>query len=180
MNENEVKVQEKQEIPNNESEKEETKQVEQVETAEKSAPVVEKEEPKAESNEALANRKFAEGAKKKEKEILAILGVASIEEAKTLIQSAKEQDTNYKVLAAKSICVDLDVKKEFREDVIDIVKGKGLEINEENVKAILAKHPEWVLKADESGSPVVGIGKVGGKGQPEAPNEKEQAKKLFR
>lgn len=180
MNENEVKDQEVKEEVSNASEKEETKPVEQVETAENSAPVAEKEEPKAESNEALANRKFAEGAKKKEKEILSALGVASIEEAKTLIQSAKEQDTNYKVLAAKSICVDLDVKKEFREDVIDIVKGKGLEINEENVKAILSKHPEWVLKADESGSPVVEIGKTGGKGQPEDANEKELAKKLFR
>ena len=179
MNENEVKDQEAKEEVSKTSEKEQTKQEEQVESAEKSAQA-EKEEPKAESNEALATRKFAEGAKKKEKEILSTLGVASIDEAKALINTAKEQGANYKELAAKSICVDLDVKKEFREDVIDIVKGKGLDITEENVKAILAKHPDWVLKADESGSPVVEIGKTGGKGQPEAANEKEMAKKLFR
>lgn len=179
MNEKEVKDQEKEELQQD-SEQEKTKDVEQDETPENPAPSAEKGEPKAETNDALATRKFAEGAKKKEKEILSVLGVASIDEAKLLCQSAREQGANYKQLAAKSICVDLDVKKEFREDVIDIVKGKGLDITEENVKAILNKHPEWVLKADESGSPVVEIGKAGGKGQPEAANERELAKKLFR
>ena len=180
MNDNEVKDQVIEDVTtSNEGETKEAKQVEA--TPENPAPVAEKEEPiKAESNDALATRKFAEGAKTKEKEILSILGVASVDEAKQLIQTAREQDTNYKLLAAKSICVDLDVKKEFREDVIDIVKGKGLEITEENVKAILSKHPEWVLNADESGSPVIEIGKAGGKGQPESINQKENAKKLFR
>lgn len=177
MNDNELKDQEIEEETSDEGEIKEPKQVE---APENPAPVAKKDEPKAESNEALATRKFAEGAKKKEKEILSTLGVASVDEAKQLIQTAREQDTNYKLLAAKSICVDLDVKKEFREDVIDIVKGKGLDITEENVKAILSKHPEWVLNADESGSPVIEIGKAGGKGQPESVNQKEQAKKLFR
>ena len=70
MNDNELKDQEIEEETSDEGEIKEPKQVE---APENPAPVAKKEEPKAESNEALATRKFAEGAKKKEKEILLLI-----------------------------------------------------------------------------------------------------------
>lgn len=136
-----------------------------------------------EVNNDLATRKFAEGAKKKEREIFTALGVQSLDEAISLLTEAKKNAEELPKLAAKSICVDLNVRKEYQEDVIDICKGKGLAITEENIKAILSKHKGWCFNPKEEDARttrnIFEVGAVGGKGQPEDTAEREQVKRLF-
>lgn len=133
-----------------------------------------------ESNDALATRKFAEGAKKKEKEIFAACGVSSIDELVNLINQSKEQAKNYDELAAKAICTDLNVKKQYREDVIAIAKGKGLEITEENVRSVIESHPEWVVDEKENKTNVFSLGKTGGSSQPQDKQEREYVRNIFK
>lgn len=126
----------------------------------------------------LANRKFAEGSKKATKELLKKYGVNTVEELDAKINNGVSKD-EFETLQAKVICGDLDVKKEFRDDVIAIVKGSGLPITQENVQAVLARHPEWKMASESADNPIQKIGDTGGKDKPEQPNERELARKLF-
>lgn len=132
-----------------------------------------------ETADQLANRKFAEGAKKKEKEICAMFNVASINDLKALVEGAPKK-ADYDSLMAKSICSDLDVKKDCKDDLIAIVKGKGLELTEDNIKSVLEKHPEWKVNSNDDRGRSLFIGKTGGKDKPAEPNEKDEARKLFK
>lgn len=124
-----------------------------------------------------ATRKFAEGASKAEKNIFAKFGVANMEELEKKVNGSVSQ-TDYETLSAKVICGDLDIKKGYRDDVIAIVKGKGLPITEESFKSVLASHPEWKNDSEDN-SKTVKIGAIGGKDKPDAPDEKELAKRIF-
>lgn len=126
-----------------------------------------------------ANRNYAQGFKKGEAKVLAELGFSNIEEAKKrLANSASSEDVAE--LKATVLCNDLDVKKEYREDVIALVKGKGLTMTEESIKSIIDKHPEWKRNAESGASGnVISLGASGGKAQPSKADEREEAKKLF-
>lgn len=136
-----------------------------------------KEEPDKGKSSDEATRKFAEGANKAEKNIFAKFGVSSMEELEKKVNGSVSQ-TDYETLSAKVICSDLDIKKDYREDVIAIVKGKGLPITEESFKSVLSSHPEWKNDSEEN-SKTVKIGALGGKDKPDAPDERELAKKIF-
>ena len=130
--------------------------------------------------------KFAEGAKKAEKTLLEELGLKSKDELKELLSKIKEEpkaeETVQQLKAelteikALNIIKDEDIKKEYQGDVIALLKGKGLDLTEENIKAEIAKHPEWKKEASAGAKE---FGTAGGKGDPSQPDEKEQARKLF-
>ncbi len=130
--------------------------------------------------------KFAEGAKKAEKTLLEELGLKSKDELKELLSKTKEEpkaeETVQQLKAelteikALNIIKDEDIKKEYQGDVIALLKGKGLDLTEENIKKEIEKHPEWKKEASAGAKE---FGTAGGKGDPSQPDEKEQAKKLF-
>ena len=126
--------------------------------------------------------------KKAEKTLLEEFGVKTKEELKTKLNpQAKADEPNEDVIKlrkeltemkALNVCKDEEIKKEYQADVIALLKGKGLELTEENIKAEITKHPEW-KKKEEPTPGAKEFGANGGKKDPGAPDEKEQARKLF-
>lgn len=144
------------------------------------------------------NNKFAEGARKAEKSILEELGVKSLDELKSKVGVKSTEDVNEKheasnndntdveemkkeiaTLKALNACNELSVKKEFQEDVLSIIRGKGLEVTEENIKATVEKHPHFIQKKDEGQSGVNKLGGTNGENKPQPVSELEQARKIF-
>lgn len=83
------------------------------------------------------------------------------------------------ILKGEKLALKQGVKPDYAEDAVAILKGKGLEISEANMKAIVEKHPEWKMSNDTQGSGVAPLGSTGGKSNPPAVNEQEQAAKMF-
>lgn len=54
---------------------------------------------------------------------------------------------------------NLNVIESKKGDVLDLVRGKGLEINEENISKIVKDHPEWITPKQSKG--VVEMGQTG-------------------
>ena len=54
---------------------------------------------------------------------------------------------------------NLNVIESKKSDVLDLVRGKGLEINEENITNIVKDHPEWITPKQSKG--VVEMGQTG-------------------
>lgn len=83
----------------------------------------------------------------------------SLTEKETLIAEKDNQmdELQQELTAYKNInkMNDLGIDKKYQEDVIALIKGKGLEINEETISEIAEKHPEWKIDAD------FGIGQMG-------------------
>lgn len=50
---------------------------------------------------------------------------------------------------------DLGIDKKYHEDIFALLKGKGMEITEENITEIAEAHPEWKVNAD------FGVGSMG-------------------
>ena len=46
---------------------------------------------------------------------------------------------------------ELNVKEANKQDVLDILRGRGLEINEENISKIVNSHPEWIIPKEKNG-----------------------------
>lgn len=91
------------------------------------------------------NNKFAEGAKKAEKNFLDELGYKSKEELSEVIKLAKDVETKYQTalselnqLKAERMAIRLGSTAEVAENVVALLKGKGQEISEENIKAAMA------------------------------------------
>ena len=83
----------------------------------------------------------------------------SLNEKETLIAEKDNQmeELNKELTAIKQVrkMDDLGIDKKYQEDVIALIKGKGLEINEETITDIAENHPEWKIDAD------FGVGQMG-------------------
>ena len=101
--------------------------------------------------EARFKNKFAEGAAKERKRLLEEMGITSVEEAKAYklklteaetkmleyenqIKEATQKLTNYE---AERLALKSGASQEMAENAVALVKGKGLEITEENIKKAL-------------------------------------------
>ena len=90
------------------------------------------------------NNKFAEGAKKAEKNFLDELGYKSKEELSEMIKNAKDVETKYQTtlselnqLKAERMAMKLGATAEVAENVVALLKGKGQEVSDENIKAAM-------------------------------------------
>lgn len=76
----------------------------------------------------------------------------SLSEKDTLIAEKQNQmdELQQELTAYKNInkMNDLGIDKKYQEDVIALIKGKGLEINEETISEIAENHPEWKINED--------------------------------
>lgn len=77
---------------------------------------------------------------------------SSLSEKETLIAEKQNQmdELQQELTAYKNIkkMDDLGIDKKYQEDVIALIKGKGLEINEETISEIAENHPEWKINED--------------------------------
>lgn len=77
---------------------------------------------------------------------------SSLNEKETLIAEKQNQmdELQQELTAYKNInkMNDLGIDKKYQEDVIALIKGKGLEINEETISEIAENHPEWKIDAE--------------------------------
>jgi len=46
---------------------------------------------------------------------------------------------------------ELNVIETKKGDVLDLVRGRGLEINEENISKVVEEHPEWIIPKEKKG-----------------------------
>ena len=83
----------------------------------------------------------------------------SLNEKETLIAEKDNQmeELNKELTAIKQVrkMDDLGIDKKYQEDVIALIKGKGLEINEETITDVANKHLEWKVN-DGLGVEVMG------------------------
>lgn len=70
---------------------------------------------------------------------------------------------------------ELNVIEAKKSDVLDLLRGKGLEINEENISKIVAEHPEWQTPKEKKGIVEMGQNNNGTK---ENQDQLEQKKML--
>jgi hypothetical protein len=84
------------------------------------------------------------------------------------------------LLKGEKLALKQGIKPDYTEDAVALLKGKGLEINEANMKSIIEKHPEWKLSSDPNeGTGAKPLGATGGKNTPPAVDEATQAAKMF-
>jgi len=131
-----------------------------------------KEQPKTitlteeEFEERLKN-KFIEGQRKASKGVTDPL-------PDDRLKSLEEENTQLKAEKMAGKLVD----SRYAEDLVSMIKGKGLEVTESNFQEVLKKYPEW-LKSNQANQETVVIGSTAGETNPGQPNAKEQARKLF-
>ena len=46
---------------------------------------------------------------------------------------------------------ELNVKEANKRDVLDLLRGRGLEINDENIAKLVESHPEWITPKEKNG-----------------------------
>jgi hypothetical protein len=99
---------------------------------------------KKEEFEQRLNNKFAEGAKKAEKNLIEEFGFESKEDFDKAIKAAKELEEKYNKanselsqLKAEKLVISAGGSAGIAENVIALVKGKGQELTEENIKSAL-------------------------------------------
>lgn len=106
---------------------------------------------KAEFEQRL-NNKFIEGQRKATK--------ANDGELKTQLEQANAQNQSLinELNSLKNVLKmdELSIDKDKQEDLIAILKGKGLEINEATIMEEALRHPEWKKKAETSGITLLG------------------------
>ena len=90
------------------------------------------------------------------------------------LKSLEEENTQLKAEKMAGKLVD----SRFAEDLVAMIKGKGLEITESNFQEVLKKYPEW-LKSNQANQQTVVIGGNAGETNPGEPNAQEQARGLF-
>lgn len=150
----------------NESEPEmETQEEEGTDEGETDEPAEEEVEtitlPKAEYEELLKN-KYAEGARKTEK---------------TLQEQIAALQAENQALKAREIAATL-VMPEYVDDLVALTKGKGLEVNEANLKEVASTQWAWLKSAETI---VKEQSKMGASGSdlPPTPDERAAANELF-
>lgn len=117
--------------------------------------------PKAEYEELLKN-KYAEGARKTEK---------SLQEQIAALQ------TENQALKAKEIAAVL-VMPEYVNDLVALTKGKGLEVNEANLKEVASTQWAWQKSPEEILQDQARMG-ASGDNTPPALDERAASNKLF-
>lgn len=84
---------------------------------------------------------------------------ASLSEKDNLLteKDTKLNELNAELTAIKQVnkMNDLGIDKKYHEDIFALLKGKNMEITEENITEIAEAHPEWKVDAD------FGIGSMG-------------------
>lgn len=140
---------------------------------------------KAELEEKL-KQKYAEGARKaSEGKITPNLQEgANPPQAQNppAVDKLAELEKEVSQLRGEKLALNAGIDATFCEDAIALLRGKGLEINDANVKQIAEKHPEWKKQTNPANGGEGGtlpLGGVGGKQNPPTPEEKTQARKLF-
>ena len=66
---------------------------------------------------------------------------------------------------------DLGIDKKYHEDIFALLKGKGMEITEENIVEMCNNHPEWKVEQE------MGVGSIGQTKQNTNPYEEEASRK---
>ena len=117
--------------------------------------------PKTEYEELLKN-KYAEGARKAEKSLQDQIAALQVEN---------------QALKAREVAATL-VNPLYVDDLIALTKGKGLEVNEANLKEVAAHQPAWQRSTEEI---LQGQARMGASGDntPPALDERAAFKKLF-
>jgi len=46
---------------------------------------------------------------------------------------------------------ELNVKEANKQDVLDLLRVRGLEINDENISKMVSSHPEWIIPKEKNG-----------------------------
>ena len=117
--------------------------------------------PKTEYEELLKN-KYAEGARKAEKSLQDQIAALQVEN---------------QALKAREVAATL-VNPLYVDDLIALTKGKGLEVNEANLKEVAAHQPAWLKSPEEV---LQGQARMGASGDntPPALDERAAFKKLF-
>ena len=117
--------------------------------------------PKTEYEELLKN-KYAEGARKTEKSLQDQIAALQVEN---------------QALKAREVAATL-VNPLYVDDLIALTKGKGLEVNEANLKEVAAHQPAWQRSTEEI---LQGQARMGASGDntPPALDERAAFKKLF-
>lgn len=117
--------------------------------------------PKTEYEELLKN-KYAEGARKAEKSLQDQIAALQVEN---------------QALKAREVAATL-VNPLYVDDLIALTKGKGLEVNEANLKEVAAHQPAWQKSTEEI---LQGQARMGASGDntPPALDERATFKKLF-
>jgi len=117
--------------------------------------------PKTEYEELLKN-KYAEGARKAEKSLQDQIAALQVEN---------------QALKAREVAATL-VNPLYVDDLIALTKGKGLEVNEANLKEVAAHQPAWQKSTEEI---LQGQARMGASGDntPPALDERAAFKKLF-
>ena len=76
----------------------------------------------------------------------------SLSEKESLIAEKQQQmdELNQELTAIKQVkkMDDLGIDRKYQEDVIALIKGKGLEVSEETISEIAENHPEWKIDAE--------------------------------
>jgi len=88
------------------------------------------------------NGKFGEGAKKELKRVLDELGVKSYDELKTKLTDTSELQTaktRVTQLEAERLAIKNGATVDEAEDAIALLRGKGQELTEENIKNAVAR-----------------------------------------
>jgi len=90
---------------------------------------------------------FAEGQRKASKNVNEGLKNENQELAQRLatLESEILMQKHFAKLSA------LNVKENNKQDVLDLLRGRGLEINEENISKIVEAHPEWIIPKEKNG-----------------------------
>ena len=100
---------------------------------------------------------------------------ASLNEKDTLIAEKQNQmdDLTKELTAIKQVnkMNELGIDRQYQEDLIAIIKGKGEELNEETITAYAEKHPEWQVEKE------IGIASLGQTKQSQNPYDEARAKK---
>ena len=117
--------------------------------------------PKTEYEELLKN-KYAEGARKAEKSLQDQIAALQVEN---------------QALKAREVAATL-VNPLYVDDLIALTKGKGLEVNEANLKEVAAHQPAWQKSTEEI---LQGQARMGASGDntPPALDERAACKKIF-
>lgn len=117
--------------------------------------------PKTEYEELLKN-KYAEGARKAEKSLQDQIAALQVEN---------------QALKAREVAATL-VDPQYVDDLIALTRGKGLEVNEANLKEVAAKQPAWQKSTEEI---LQGQARMGASGDntPPALDERAAFKNLF-
>ena len=99
---------------------------------------------------------------------------ASLSEKETLLaeKDNKMNELNAELTAIKQVkkMDDLGIDRKYQEDVIALIKGKGLEVSEETISEIAENHPEWKVDAE------IGIGQLGQTRPQSNPYDEAQAR----